>query len=64
MESRTKKPKTYACVPTAVVIFLSASLVGGYGLLTQIVAPRWRAATGEIDLIAEQRRTLVFVIFT
>jgi len=41
--------------------FLSTSHVGGYGLLIQIVAPRWRAVTGEIDLIAKRRRLLVFV---
>ena len=63
MESGTKKPQIYAWVPSAVVTLLNASHVGGYGLLIQIVAPRWRAATGEIDLIAKQRRTLVFVIF-
>jgi len=33
MESRTKKPKTCACVPTAVVILPNASHVSGYGLL-------------------------------
>ena len=27
----------------------------------QIVARRWRAVTGEIDLIAKRRRLLVFV---
>ena len=27
----------------------------------QIGAPRWRAVTGEIDLIANRRRMLVFV---
>ena len=27
----------------------------------QIVAPRWRAVTGEIDLIAKWRRLLVFI---
>ena len=27
----------------------------------QIGAPRWRAVTGEIDLIAKRRRMLVFV---
>ena len=32
-------------------------LLAGY----QIVAPRWRAVTDEIDLIAKRRRLLVFV---
>ena len=27
----------------------------------QIGAPRWRAVTGEIDLIAKRRRILVFI---
>jgi len=58
---QNKKPETHACVPTAVVILLSASHVGGYSLPVQIVAPRWRAVTDEIDLIAKRRRLLVFV---
>ena len=48
-------------MPTAVVILLSASHVGGYGLPVQIVAPRWHAVTGEIDLIAKRWRLLMFV---
>ena len=41
MESRTKKPKTYSCVPTAEVMLLNASHFGGYGLL--VIRPLSRA---------------------
>ena len=39
MVSRTKKPKTCACAPTAAVILLNASHVGGYGLLVIRLLP-------------------------